>query len=713
MLMLQVSSILTHRHRPVNTLILSTEQRLAAALAQWKSAVIPELKGVPFEKVLLTPTPENITLQPLYTRRDMIGLPDLNTLPGRAPFLRSARLASASRHWEVAQEIGASDPVEFNAALRNALMHGQDSVVLTPDRSDWSEIDRRDRNEDEGRAELSLTTVRDFEFALQGVDLTAVPVHLDAGAMPSGLASLYMAHARMRHVPWDQLRGSVTGDPLGVAAKTGMIPVEIKDEYDDLAAWTKWSFAWAPRLSTVGVNLIDWENAGATATQQLGFGLATAVEYLRALHGRGLPLPVVASRIRFSLAVGPRFFFEIAKLRALRPLWARVLSAFDVDPALAGKAQISASTALWNKSVLDPHTNLLRVTTEAFSAVLGGCDSLHIGAFDELGNAWSESGRRVARNLHILLAEEFGAACCSDPAGGSWCVESLTHDIATHAWGIFQDIERQGGMRAALKNDYIQSLVKESADDRARAIATGKRSLTGINVYPNPKEKAPGVVAKSVPKKAKRRSNYCQFSVVPERVDIENRFAHAVEGAANGQCLAQLYRQFHRTPVEYFAITAVHPTRAAADYESLRRDVEEFAVRTGKKPQVFLAKLGTPAQYKARADFSSGFFAIGGFEVVNQDSYETPESAAQAALTSGARVAVLCATDEMYANAAPVFAQTVRAVDAAIVLVLAGLPNDPNVVRSYRAAGFDEFIHFRANRPETLRYVLKQMGGQS
>lgn len=622
----------------------SAVETVTAALAQWRKTVEAELKGVPFEKKLVTRTPEGTALQPLYTRLDLAGVPDLGATPGAAPFLRgTAASGAAGRTWEYCQEIPAATAADFNRALLGALMQGQNSVSLP--------------------AKFAADSATAAQ-ALDKVAIDCVPVHLEAGAVAQPAASNFLAAVQARGIPKAKLTGSVTADPLGVWVQNGKLASPLAAQLDALAEWTSAAQASAPALRTIGVSTVAWSDAGATATQELAFALAAGVEYLRELARRDVAVATTAARMRFTFAVGPQFFSEIAKFRAFRLLWARVMAAFGAGAA-AKDVVVHARTGTWNKTLHDVHVNMLRVTTEACSAVLGGVDSLHVSPYDEVCGASDEISQRIARNVHTLLAEEFHFTDTSDPAGGSWYVEKLTDDFARRAWKLFQEIEALGGYAAALRAGMPQKLVNASAADKDDAISKRRAGLIGTNLFPNLREKPPVV---KTPAAAAAVTDGCE------------------------------------------EIAIVKARRAAEGFEELRRAADGFAQRTGARPKVFVAKIGPVKQHKARADFTAGFFAVGGFEMAGKAAFETAEAAAQAAVASGAPIAVLCSTDETYPELVPAFGKALKAAKPEVAFVLAGLPADAALTTAFREAGVDEFIHVRANVREVLAKFLKKIG---
>jgi methylmalonyl-CoA mutase len=343
--------------------------------------------------------------------------------------------------------------------------------------------------------------------------------------------------------------------------------------------------------------------------------------------------------------------------------------------------------------------------------VLGGVDSLHIAPHDEASGRTDDISRRIARNIHTLLAEEFHFTAPADAAGGSWCVESLTDELARQAWSVFQAVERQGGMIKALEAGEPQRLVAAASADKAAALATRRSTLIGTNIFPNLRDKLP----------ASRRAEREARRITRGRAAQERRGATGlapVEGQAWPECLqaaraaardgatiGQLSRLGRKRAESGPALPPLAVHRAAEPFEVLRSRAAELR----EKPRVFLAKMGPVAQHKARADFTLGFFAVGGFEALAKRSFDHVEEAAKAAVESGAPVTVLCSTDETYPELVPAFARAVKAAKPGLTVVVAGLPADAAVVAAYRAAGVDEFIHVRADVVALLGKLLAQM----
>ncbi|AWI08270.1 methylmalonyl-CoA mutase family protein [Ereboglobus luteus] len=692
---------------------------LRAAYAEWRKTVETELKGVPFEKKLVTKTPEGIALQPLYTRLDTAALPAQDASAARG----SLDKGYFKTPWEFAQEIALAAPADFNAALLADLNRGQNAVSISLDCATRAAKDADAAPAAEvGCCGLSVSDLSDLAAALNNVELTAVPVHINAGATALPVASLLLALAKQRGVDASKINGSVTADPLGELAARGALPDSLDSLQNDLAQWTLWASKNAPGLSTVGVDSALWLNAGGNAVQDLAYTIAATVEYIRELGKRGLTAEQVAAHLRVNFAIGPQFFMEIAKFRAFRLLWARVAAAY----AIKTSPKVHARTGRWNKTKLDINVNMLRVTTEALSAVLGGVDSLHIAPYDEVMGSPDDFSRRISRNIHTLLAEEFHVTAPNDPSGGSFYIEKLTDELARKAWAAFQDIEKQGGFTAALRSGSLQTAVADTAKAKSDSLDKRRMGLVGTNLFPNLKEKDPVarplatpefVAARAAEVKKRRPATMSIKLAVTTKIvnavspDVAADSAAAcIQAAAQGATIGQLFAATHPDAKPETGVTPVALVRGSEGYEALRAAADSYAKKNGARPKIFVAKMGPVLQHKARADFTAGFFSTGGFEMIAKDAYETAEDAAKAAVASGAPVAVLCSTDATYPELAPAFAKAVKAAKPEIQVILAGMPADETLAATYKAAGFDDFIHVRANVRGLLANIQKTIG---
>lgn len=700
---------------------------LRASYANWRKTVDAELKGVPFEKKLLTKTPEGITLQPLYTRLDTVEL-TAPALDARAAILSRAK-GYHEAQWEFAQEIALANPADFNAALLADLNRGQNAVSITLDRAT-----RAARDADAAPAEsvgccgLSINDLTDLTAALDKVELTAIPVHISTGATALPVAALLFALAKQRNLDLAKITGSLTADPLTELATRGTLPDTLASLHNDLAQWTIWASKHAPALATIGVDASHWLNAGGNAVQELAYALSATVEYLRELAKRGVPPAQAAAHLRVTFAIGSQFFTETAKFRAFRLLWTRVAAAFGLKANADGThttPKIHARTARWNKTKLDINVNMLRTTTEALSAVLGGVDSLHIAPFDEVMGAPDEISRRISRNIHTLLAEEFHLIAPSDPSGGSFYIEKLTDELARKAWTMFQEIEKQGGFTHTLRDGQLQTAVAVTAKDKSDGLDKRRIAMVGTNLFPNLKEKTATARPSATPELAAARAKaikarrsatmtiklkFAEAVVAHTTASADDATAACVQAAKQGATIGQIFAALHTDAKPEPHIAPLASARASEGYEALRTASENYATKNGARPKVFVAKMGPVLQHKARADFTAGFFTAGGFEILSKETFETADAAAKAAIASGAPVAVIASTDDTYATLAPEFAKAIKAAKPSVKVILAGLPADEATTAAYKAAGFDDFIHVRANVRAMLAGILKQIG---
>jgi methylmalonyl-CoA mutase len=489
----------------------------------------------------------------------------------------------------------------------------------------------------------------------------------------------------------------VRADPLGWLLRHGSLPMPLARCFDDVAEGMRETEKAGRPARLVGIGAHLWHEGGATAVQELAFALATGAEYWRRLLDRGLAPAQIAAHTHLGFAIGVDLFMEIAKLRAARVLWAKMTGVFGAD-AGAQKVFMVARTATWDKTIHDTHVNLLRVTTQALSAVVGGAEAIDIRPFDEVSGGPTKLAARLSRNLHAILAEEFSFEHQIDPAGGAWYVEALTELLARKAWTLFQEVEKRGGMAEAVLAGYPQSLVAKAAGDKQALVDTRRRPILGTTVQPNLREEprhAPTAVASGI---ARRKS-------VPKSI---KSFPALQAAAAKRTTLPTLRIAWTQKREASPTATALKPFRAAEGFEAVRRAGDDFLTRTGRRAKAFLAKMGPPKQHRARASFSSAFLAIAGLETDDRQSFTTAEEAAAAAAASDAVIAVLCSTDDTYPQLAPVFARRIKAARPALVVVLAGHPGERE--QEFRAAGFDGFIHPGSNVRTTLAELQRLAG---
>ncbi|MCQ6275373.1 acyl-CoA mutase large subunit family protein [Bacillus sp. V3B] len=689
---------------------------------EWREVAEKSLKDASFEEKLISKTYEGIFLQPLYRKEDIEGLSHLSSLPGAAPYVRGTRaLGYQDKTWEVCQELVYPTPLEFNEAAKNDLQCGQTMLNLVLDQaSSLGQDPDQVSPEKVGKGGVSISSYQDLGNALKGIDLEQTPLLIQAGCAGLPIYCMVVAHAKAAGMEISKLRGSVGMDPLGTLVKEGTIPFSLKKSYDLLAHQTSWAKKETPELKTILVQGDPYHNAGGNAVQELAFTLATGVEYIREMQERGLSIEEMAPRMLFSFSIGSNFFMEISKLRAVRLLWSKIIAAFGGNEE-AQKMTIHARTSYWTKTVYDPYVNILRGTSEAFAAVIGGVDSLHISPFDEAIRPPDEFSRRIARNTQIILEKEAHLSKVADIAGGSWYVESLTDSLAKEAWKQFQQIEKNGGMFKTLDSSYVQEQIKEIADKRLNNIGRRKDKFVGTNMYPNLIEQK-----LSVPKadkdsvyqtRCEEVGNYRKANDGSKKNSLLNELGVSKEGNVHlsleaiqaGITLSEWVKAIRQMDKASPTIQALNIHRGAERFEGLRKKAEMYKETNGSYPKVFLANMGPISQHKPRADFSREFFGVGGFEVISNNGFSTIDEAVHAALTSGTSIVVICSNDATYPEIVPQLAQKLKQENPDSILFVAGLPNSEQAER-FKQAGVDDFVHMQSNCYNVL-FDLQQRKG--
>jgi methylmalonyl-CoA mutase len=662
---------------------------------QWHAAAEALLKGAPFEKLLVSKTYENITIQPIYRREDIANLEHRKHFPGSGSLVRGSHADGFLKAgWEVSQELKACAATDLNAIIHEGLNGGQSelNIIVGCGQADCC------------KGGVALNTADDVKTALAGVAVDAISTYWQSGPSSVPVAALVIAAAEQLGVPAAQLRGGFENDPFAELVANGALHQPLKTRFDHMAALTAYAIKNAPQLRTITVKGDVYHNAGATATQELGYIVATLVCYLEEMKVRGLSPESVLPHVRIRLAVGSDYFMEISKIRAARWLWSKVAAAYGVENA---PVHIDACTSKWNKTTYDAHTNMLRVTAEAFAAVVGGVDSLHIGPFDEISGKTDEFSRRIARNIHTILREECGLDRVIDPAGGSTYIEWLTDQIAAKSWEIFQGIEKQGGMLACLEAGSVQHSVHAVCQAKFQNIRRRKDKIVGANMYPDLKGKKLVVLTPEC-KAAKTPPSTPEPASVTASADatmVEQAIAAAKNGAGKASiAIATGLTNGQGAPT----VTALPAHRAAEEYEALRDASAAFAATTGAAPGILQLNIGPSGRYRLRADWTASFFEAAGFVVDGARDFSNIEEAVKALTASKAGIAVITSDDATYLETVAPLATAVKAARPDITLLVAGAPGDNEA--AWRAAGVDDFVNVRSNNYELNEQLLKVAG---
>jgi len=694
---------------------------------EWIEACNALLKGRPFDKVMYTKNYEGITFDPIYTLRKSKDILPTDDYPGMGDFLRGSTVNGyVGEPWGIAQACDLTLPEENNELLKHEIDKGSTVYHVRVDKATLAGVDVKDTDKP-GDGGVSLTTVEDAHTLINGLELCKIPFMLYAGESATRLLALTAAALKAEGKDVSKLRGVIGADPIGELVENGKTKASLDSLYDEMAAAIRWAKKNAPGLRTILVRSDAFMDGGAESVQEVAYTYSVAVEYVRQLLKRGISLHDIATSLEFEFNQGANFFMEIAKLRAAREIWANIMAAFGAEEADRA-SYVHGRPAKFTKTVIDPYVNMLRNCTQSFSSVVGGVDTYESEPFDELIRKGDEFSRRIARNVHIMLQEEFGMLRPIDPAGGSWAVETLTKQMAEKIWAKFQAVEQAGGIINALQSGDVQKAVATVLADRFKKLDFRKDRAVGVNMYPNmteePLDPRPedydalrkelnAAVEKYLADVDTKAAGEALAAVKAAEADglIDAEIKAFGAGATIGQVAAADVKAPGDITVE--PIAKHHWTER---FEALRRDTEAYVAKTGKNVEVFLANMGPIPQHKARADFSTSFLQVGEFNVHLNDGFQDGEDGTRyekcvkAAQEIPYDCAVICSTDATYPEDVPALAPLLKkALPEGATLFLAGAaPKDK--VEEYKAAGIDEFISVSANCYEILRALQKKKG---
>jgi methylmalonyl-CoA mutase len=501
----------------------------------------------------------------------------------------------------------------------------------------------------------SKITKENLAVLLKDICLDAIETNFECSCDNCSCAQIFKELTLAKYKDGSHIYGSVTMDPIGSFILKGIMKTEA---FDHLKTATEQT-AELPNFRVIAINGKHFANSGASNVQELAFSLAHGVEYLNRLTAAGLNIDEVAQNMKFNFGIGNNYFMEIAKLRVARLLWAHIVKAYNPQSDDSAKLVAHSETNSYNKTVYDPYVNMLRSQTEAMSAVLGGADSITVLPFNAIFGDPTDFSERIARNQQILLKEEAHLDKIADPAGGSYYIESLTASLAEHAWNLFLLVQDKGGFLQAFSDGFIQSEIKAMAAKRDANVALRRENLLGVNQYTNFTETA--------------KEEY------PEWVFKSNDLTK--EGAE---------------------VETLKPYRAAQPFEALRYKTDVYA-RSNRRPVAFMLPIGNLTMRKARAQFSTNFFAVAGFEVIDNNGFNTVKEGLQAARAKNADIVVICSSDEEYAVLAPQVAEQLKNE----ILVIAG---HPECKSELEAKGITNFIHMKSNLLEELKAYQSKLG---
>ncbi len=456
-----------------------------AGLADWQKLAASELKGKPADS-LTWATPEGIPVKPLYTAADLEQMQQHQTMPGLAPFTRGVRATMyAGRPWTIRQYAGFSTAEESNAFYRQNLAAGQMGLSIAFDLATHRGYDSDHPRVvgDVGKAGVAIDSVEDMKVLFDGIPLDKMSVSMTMNGAVIPIMANYIVAAEEQGVKPQQLSGTIQNDILKefMVRNTYIYPPEPSMRIiADIIAYTAENM---PKFNSISISGYHMHEAGATAVQELAFTLADGIAYVKAAKSQGLDIDDFAPRLSFFFAIGMNFFMEIAKLRAARQMWARIMKDLGAKKPESLMLRTHCQTSGVSLTEQDPYNNVVRTAYEAMAAVLGGTQSLHTNSFDEAIALPTETSARIARNTQLILQTETKVTHVVDPLGGSYYVEALTHALDTHAQKLIDEVEAMGGMTKAVASGWPKLKIEEAAARRQAAIDRGEEVIVGVNRY--------------------------------------------------------------------------------------------------------------------------------------------------------------------------------------------------------------------------------------
>ncbi len=626
------------------------------SLSQWAEVAAKEAKGKTPEQMNWN-TPEGIPVKPLYTAQDLEGLENLDSLPGFAPFLRGPRATMyAVRPWTVRQYAGFSTAEESNAFYRRNLAKGQQGLSVAFDLATHRgyDSDHERVQGDVGKAGVAIDSVEDMKILFDGIPLDKVSVSMTMNGAALPVMANYIVAAEEQGVAPEQLAGTLQNDIL----KEFMVrntyiypPAPSMRIVSDIIGYTAEHM---PKFNSISISGYHMQEAGATNVQELAFTIADGIEYVRTAIESGLDVDKFAPRLSFFFAIGMNFFMEIAKLRAARVLWAKLMKEkFNPQNPKSLMLRTHCQTSGVSLTSKDPYNNVMRTTIEAMSAVLGGTQSLHTNALDEALALPTDFSAHIARNTQLVIQEETGITSVVDPLAGSYYVESLTDSLVQEALKLIEEVEELGGMTKAVESGMPKLQIEQAAALKQARIDRGEEVIVGVNKYQL--EEEPDVEILDIDNTAVREAQIKRLTEIRGSRDDAacqaaldtlseaaksgqgNLLALAVDAARAratvGEISYALEQEWGRHKAETRSISGVYGSayEGDEDFSSVQQEVEAFAEQEGRRPRMLVVKMGQDGHDRGAKVIATAFADIG-FDVDIGPMFQTPEEAARDAV---------------------------------------------------------------------------------
>ncbi len=695
----------------------------------WQELASKELRDKPLES-LNKETLEGITVQPLYTHEDIQDLPHMGNLPGFAPFTRGVKATMyTGRPWTIRQYAGFSTAEESNAFYRKNLAAGQQGVSVAFDLATHRGYDSdHPRVEgDVGKAGVAIDSVEDMKILFDGIPLDQVSVSMTMNGAVIPILANFIVAGEEQGVSRAALSGTIQNDILKefMVRNTYVYPPEPSMRIvADIIEYTSNEM---PKFNSISISGYHMQEAGANLVQELAYTLADGREYVRAAIARGMNVDKFAGRLSFFFAIGMDFFMEIAKLRAARLLWSRIMDEFDPKDPRSKMLRTHCQTSGVSLQEQDPYNNVIRTAYEAMSAVLGGTQSLHTNALDEAIALPTEFSARIARNTQLVLQEETRVTEVVDPLAGSYYVEKLTHDLAEAAWKLIEEVEDMGGMTKAVASGLPKLRIEESAAKRQAMIDRGQEVIVGVNKYR--KEKEDQIDILEVDNDKVRASQIARLEHIRATRDgaaVEAALAELTRRAAEGGNLLEaavdaararasvgeismaMEKTFGRHRAEVKTLAGVYGAAYEGDagFAQIQKDVETFAEEEGRRPRMLVVKMGQDGHDRGAKVIATAFADIG-FDVDVGPLFQTPDEAAQDAIDNDVHVVGISSQAAGHKTLAPKLIAALKAQGAEEIIVICGGVIPQQDYDFLRATGVKAIFGPGTNIPAAAADILR------
>ena len=624
-------------------------------LEAWKKAAQKSAPNGDIEKLGWN-TPDGIQLKALYTAADTEGLNYINTLPGFEPFVRGPQATMYSvRPWTIRQYAGFSTAQESNAFYRKALAAGGQGVSVAFDLATHRGYDSDHPRVtcDVGKAGVAIDSVEDMKILFDEIPLDKVSVSMTMNGAVLPVLAGYIVAGEEQGVKQEQLSGTIQNDILKefMVRNTYIYPPEPSIRIiGDIIEYTAKHM---PKFNSISISGYHMQEAGANQVLELAFTLADGKEYVKTALAKGLDVDGFAGRLSFFFAIGMNFYLEVAKLRAARLLWWRIMKSFEPKNPKSLMLRTHCQTSGWSLTEQDPYNNVVRTTVEAMAAVFGGTQSLHTNSFDEAIALPSEFSSRIARNTQLILQEETHITSVIDPWAGSYMMENLTQEMADKAWEIIQEVDAMGGMTKAVESGWAKLKIEASAAEKQAKIDSGSDVIVGVNKYRLDKEDLvdvlmidndrvrEGQVALLKEIKAKRDTKKVEAALEALTKAAEDNTGNLLELAVNamrlratvGEVSDALEKIYGRHRADTQKVTGVYAAAydSAEGWEKLKVEIADFAKDFGRRPRVMIAKLGQDGHDRGAKVVATAYADLG-FDVDIGPLFQTPEECARQAI---------------------------------------------------------------------------------